>query len=63
MYFLNNETNDTEARKQLQFITASDESGFLHLYYYNISLESKDLVQMSNGKVHLFHFVSLFFLI
>jgi len=56
MYFLNNETIETEAKKQLQFITASDETGFLHLYYYKISLESKDLVQLSNGNQSAFFY-------
>lgn len=32
----------------LSFITGSDESGFLHLYYYKLSIDSKDLYKYSN---------------
>lgn len=44
MSFLN-ESTDTE----LSFLTANEESGFLHLYYYKISLEHSDFTQLTEG--------------
>lgn len=43
MTFLN------EGGSNLAFITASDESGFLHLYYYKISLDKANFTQLSDG--------------
>ncbi len=43
MNFLN------ESDKGLAFITASEETGFLHLYYYKISLDTTNFVQSSAG--------------
>lgn len=47
MYFLDNQSNEPNS---LSFITANDESGFLHLYLYKISLEPHSLREHMNGK-------------
>lgn len=51
MHFLNPEN---EENKFLSFITANDETGFLHLYYYKLSLEPENFTKVSDGKNRLF---------
>lgn len=48
MAFLNESDNN------LAFITASDRSGFLHLYYYKISLDKENFTQLSYGSFFTF---------
>lgn len=48
MHFLKETVQD--GRKLISFITANDETGFLHLYLYKIYLDTQDFVKISDGK-------------
>ena len=48
MYFLNPE-NQSETNKLINFIMANDETGFLHLYNYEISLDAENFTKVSDG--------------
>lgn len=48
MHFLNPE-NESEAHKFIRFIMANDETGFLHLYSYKISLDPENFTKVSEG--------------
>jgi hypothetical protein len=49
MHFMDDYVLDGQL--SLSFITGSDESGFLHLYYYKMSIDVKDFYQYSNEVV------------
>ena len=46
MHFL-----ETRDKKILSFINGNDETGFLHLYHYQMSLEEDNFTQLPNGMI------------
>lgn len=40
---------DNSDQKSVEFITANDQTGFLHLYHVKLSLEPNDCERVSNG--------------
>ncbi|CAF0842964.1 unnamed protein product [Brachionus calyciflorus] len=47
MYFFNQFENQSE--NTLEFITANESTGFMHLYHRKLSLDQNDLVHLSDG--------------
>ncbi len=47
MHFLSPENESDQ--KSISFITANDESGYLHLYYYKILLDHENFTKASEG--------------
>ncbi len=48
IHFLNPESQ-SETNKFVNFIMANDETGFLHLYDYKISLDPENFTKVSDG--------------
>ena len=54
MYFLNNSDDE----RSFSFITALEDTEYLHLYKFKVSIAQQDLEQISDGnKAYLFEYI------